>query len=122
MNVLAYKNIILTSDEILSVNLEKSIQINATDTILLYEVTQIGILKANRFSVSAEIRNDTHNKFLDWHDILNTKPTENLNVFSVDWGNYFLEKTNFSVNSLSPDGTILQMKMDLSFIEFVNFS
>jgi hypothetical protein len=119
--VFTYKNLTLDSSEIVDIDFEKSLNINTTETISFTEMTQAGVLKANRISISTEIRNNTDSKFIQWHDLFNTIPTENLTLFNRSWSNYFFEKMNIKVETLAPDGTILYMKMNLGFVEAITF-
>jgi hypothetical protein len=119
--ILSYKNLILDSSEIINISLEKSIGVVSTDTMALYEVTQYGVLKANRFNISANIRNNADTKFIAWNDLMNLKPTEKLTVWGRDWGDFLIEKMSIDVTDLAPDGFILQISLKLDFIQAINF-
>jgi hypothetical protein len=120
--VFQYKNLYLESGEIISINVSKGFQIITTDTMSLYEITQAGTTKATRIKVSAEIRNNADNKFDSWTNLIGIKPSETLTILGRNWGNFFLETLETDISDLAPDNGILLMKMDLTFVQVVDFS
>lgn len=119
--VLTYDGLTIDSSELKSIDLDKSVQVNTKDTMVLYELSQVGTLKCTRISIEAEIRQNASTKFSQWYNKVKDKPTATLSVLFRTWGNYLLEKVNIKVVDLAPDGDILIMSLSLSFIEYVNF-
>jgi hypothetical protein len=122
MIVIQYKNLSLESSEITNISINKQFQIVSNDSISLYELTQAGTTKANKIRVSAEVRNNADSRFTEWSNLIDTKPTETLIILNRNWGDYFLDSIDFDISDLSPDASILLMKMNLSFTETIDFS
>lgn len=119
--ILTYDAITLDSSEIKSISIERNVQVNTQDTMVLYELSQAGTLKCNRINIEAEIRQNASAKFSQWYNKIAEKPTASLSAIFRTWGNYLLEKVAVNITDLAPDGDILIMSLSLSFVEYINF-
>lgn len=112
----------LDSSEITNLRISRAMQVNTQDTLSLYEITQAGVLRAQRISIDVALRKNAYIRFDDWLNKFNQKPLEKLIILNRDWGDYHFENINFTIDSLDGDGQLLETKMTIDFIQNINFS
>lgn len=111
----------LDSTELKRVRCRRNVVINSVETLALYELTSVGVLRATRFEIQATIRLGASIQFTLWNNQLNAKTTETLTILARNWGNFYLENTDYDVIDIAQDGDILTMDLSASFVGGVNF-
>lgn len=118
----SYSGLNIDSSELISIKINRSLQVNSQETLALYELTQAGVLKALRFSISANIRNDADNKLVNWLNKFASKPLDNLIILGKNWGDYHFENIDIDVEDFENTNTIIAFKMNLNFTQYINFT
>jgi hypothetical protein len=120
--LLSYSTLSLNSDEINSMRVTRGMKLNSQDTMQSVEITQSGVLKATRMEIETTIRKSAGTKFTSWYDLFGGKPLDTLIILGRNWGNYHFENLEFQIDDFAPDGDVLIMKMNMSFVQNINFA